>query len=193
MTRICRWIGRLLAGSVLLHRTIAMSASCLKADVPIVQCTSPLTTHSGRIKLLGVDSRSYKILSVMPQRSMDRRVTFRLILAAMLLRVLVPAGLMPAGHEGSWHLEICPDGLPGRVVAALLGHDHVHHTENATAFQYCDLGAAFAGSFLVGDADELILTHGSTPEQTLGELSPATLTATYAFRPRGPPHLSTSV
>ncbi|MEQ8857466.1 MAG: hypothetical protein RIC56_02355 [Pseudomonadales bacterium] len=51
--------------------------------------------------------------------------------AALLLRVLVPAGYMPAALADGWLLQLCPDGLPAATVQALLGPSHQHHEHHA--------------------------------------------------------------
>lgn len=63
-----------------------------------------------------------------------------LVLPALLLRALIPAGFMPA-HDAPLALEICPEGFP----AALLLHATHHHdqgTRGGARGDHCLFGSA---------------------------------------------------
>jgi hypothetical protein len=69
-----------------------------------------------------------------PQR---RRGLTLLVLPALLLRALIPAGFMPA-HSGPLALEICPEGFP----AGLLLHLRHHHDHGGAAHgDHCLFGS----------------------------------------------------
>ncbi len=73
----------------------------------------------------------------------QHRTLFALTFAALVLRVLVPAGLMPnAVADNGWYLSICPDGLPAQLAHKLLGHAH-HMDKPGSELVQCDLGAGF--------------------------------------------------
>jgi len=72
-------------------------------------------------------------------------------LLALLLRVLVPAGYMPAALASGWYLSLCPHGMPNPAAVAALGHsmhhDHAQHGHDHDAAQgpdQCELGSGFA-------------------------------------------------
>lgn len=52
------------------------------------------------------------------------------LLIALLARIAVPAGFMPADTAQGWFLELCPQGLTAPAMVALLGDNpgrHHHH------------------------------------------------------------------
>ncbi len=53
-----------------------------------------------------------------------------LLVAALLLRAVVPAGYMPAAGSGLW-FELCPEGLPAEFAALLTGETGHHHHGHA--------------------------------------------------------------
>jgi len=53
-----------------------------------------------------------------------------LLVAALLLRAVIPAGYMPAADSGLW-FELCPEGLPGEFAALLTGETGHHHHGHA--------------------------------------------------------------
>jgi hypothetical protein len=66
-----------------------------------------------------------------------------LMLPALLLRALIPAGFMPA-HDAPLALEICPEGFP----AGLLLHAARHHeqgTRGGAHGDHCLFGSACGG------------------------------------------------
>ena len=54
----------------------------------------------------------------------------RLVLFALVLRIAVPAGYMPANLGDGWFLALCPDGMPAHVMVAWLGPQHQHHGQH---------------------------------------------------------------
>ncbi|MEQ9451034.1 MAG: hypothetical protein RJQ07_05565 [Pseudomonadales bacterium] len=71
------------------------------------------------------------------QQQTRQRLTAFALLTVLLMRVAIPAGLMP--NQDGWFLKICPDGMPARV-AAVFGDEHAHHhqPDNELSAQ-CDL------------------------------------------------------
>jgi hypothetical protein len=53
------------------------------------------------------------------------------LLAAVVLRVAVPVGYMPAPLASGWPVQLCPDGLSAEVMVALFGPSHQHHAAPA--------------------------------------------------------------
>ena len=80
-------------------------------------------------------------------------------LLALLLRVLVPTGYMPAALDSGWYLSLCPHGMPDPAAVAALGHaghgahhDHTqqgHDHDAAQGPDHCELGSGFALSAIV--------------------------------------------
>lgn len=62
------------------------------------------------------------------------RAAALILAAALLLRVLVPAGFMPSGGGGRFTLTLCPGAAP--VVAAMPGMEH-HGDRDATTQAPC--------------------------------------------------------
>lgn len=58
-----------------------------------------------------------------------RRLLSLSLLATLLLRAAIPDGYMPASPDSGLLFELCPSGVPARVVAALDGSDHHQHHE----------------------------------------------------------------
>ena len=83
-----------------------------------------------------------------------------LAVLAVSLRLLTPAGYMPASPGSGLLFELCPDGLPVEVIQALTsdGHHHHHHHGNdadASAHQ-CPVGHMLLAA--------LAVDTGSAPE-----------------------------
>ncbi len=111
------------------------------------------------------------------------------LVTALLLRIAVPQGLMPA--DDGWFLKICPDGLPAKV-AAIFGDEHAHHHghENSETYSQCDLSGFGSG--------DLALWTGSIAgqERDVAQQAVVTLASAYFFatwnnqRARAPPKTS---
>ena len=71
-----------------------------------------------------------------------RRLAF-LLLPALLLRALIPAGFMPA-REAPFSVEICPDGFPAQLLTHGTDH-HDHSGGDRRHSDHCVFGAAGAG------------------------------------------------
>lgn len=151
--------------------------------------------------------------SLLMRRFAERRRTCVLfaLAAAGLLRLLVPAGYMPAPLSSGWPVQICPDGLPASAVHALLGQSHHHHhhhhlgkpaagtastLDGATSAeagamampQPCELGAGFAGA--IGLNAGALTLPALAQVATWHRPSPSTpdLRLLTAFLSRAPPH-----
>lgn len=80
------------------------------------------------------------------------RTAVALAMALLLaLRLLNPAGFMPAFDRGAVTIVACPDGAP---VAGVAGHDHQQHSK-AKLRQTCPYASAAALGGLVSDAPPL--------------------------------------
>jgi hypothetical protein len=149
------------------------------SDLPIFQACS------GRSLLLNMNS-------INPQKRTPTYALLQVMLvAALLLRVAVPAGFMPASADDGWYLKLCPDGVPTEIMEALFGHDHSHHQGgHEQTFVQCELGSVLGGEGIVGTFAE------TTPDFDAGlpvvDVSPTFILASfwYAFRSRAPPHSS---
>ena len=64
---------------------------------------------------------------------------------AVSVRLLAPAGYMPASPGSGLLFELCPDGLPAGAIRALAGGGHHHHHHHAdpgagSAAHQCPIG-----------------------------------------------------
>lgn len=131
--------------------------------------------------------------------------------ASLLLRVLVPAGYMPAPVADGWPLQLCPDGMPMAAMRALLGDGHHHHrhhggpaafaaanagadavadTAAAAMPAQCELGAGFAAATLLDSAG---VPPSFVGAPTIVRRDPAAPTAPPhrpAYQSRAPPALT---
>jgi len=117
-----------------------------------------------------------------------QRVLTTLAAAALLLRVAVPVGFMPASLADGWYLELCADGLPTPVVVALFGEHHAHHGDTGeTAVYHCDYGGGAAGAWLL-ECTVFPWVYPAVSHQPLAANVPLAADARlYAFRARAPP------
>jgi hypothetical protein len=78
-----------------------------------------------------------------PRNLRRRRRLALLVLAAMLLRALIPAGFMPA-REAPFSIEICPEGFPAQLLAYAT-HHHDHGGGGRGHGDHCVFGACGGG------------------------------------------------
>jgi Protein of unknown function (DUF2946) len=76
------------------------------------------------------------------RRTGEQRLAW-LLLPALLLRVLIPLGFMPA-HEAPFSLEICPDGFPTQLLSHP-AHHHDHGGGGRAHSEHCVFGTAGGG------------------------------------------------
>jgi hypothetical protein len=126
----------------------------------------------------------------------QRQWLISLLLVAVAVRALIPAGFMPSA-ERPFSFQICPDGFPAQLLhGAHAGHDpllhsgHGSHDHGAARAEHC----VFAAAAGVGPAPhpELLLTALQTqPAPQLHAPSPVPeLTRYRVQQPRAPPTLS---
>ena len=112
----------------------------------------------------------------------------RLALVGLLLRVLVPAGFMPASVSDGWYLQWCPGSTPASVLAALLDHgDHQHHGDDTASYVQCDLGSAFSSPTMAAgfaEAAPLPVQPTFLPWEVRTQVDATTLSA---YESRAPP------
>ena len=84
------------------------------------------------------------------------------VLALLALRLITPAGYMPASAGSGLLFELCPDGLPVAVLSAIsgTGHHHHHHADGddsaaESANDPCPLGHMLSASIAFDDAFDL--------------------------------------
>jgi len=116
----------------------------------------------------------------------------RIALAALLLRALVPAGLMAAPVAEGWLFQICPSGMAMPSYMALLGQshhaDHSGHAQHEAADSdlVCALGAGFVAlneepESQLGPARGFRLALSAQPTRRLARAPPS------SNRSRAPP------
>lgn len=119
------------------------------------------------------------------------------LLTGTLLRAFVPAGYMPAAPGTGLLFELCHDGMPPAIMAALDGHVHGHathgddghHAANSEtdSASRCDIGHLL--SLAVIDAVDIIETADFPPISFAAADVPRFHCAarTQAFSARAPP------
>jgi hypothetical protein len=75
---------------------------------------------------------------------------FPLLLAALLLRTLIPGGFMPSSVNDGFFLALCPDGLLPEIYAALAGD--IPLSSDAHPPGHAMTGHAMAGHAMAGHA-----------------------------------------
>jgi hypothetical protein len=108
-----------------------------------------------------------------------------LVLPALLLRALIPAGFMPA-HDAPLALEICPEG----VAAGLLLHAAHHHdqgTRGGAHGDHCPFGSACGSGPLLQAAQSV--ASSAALKAAMPHLSAPALPVRLVYLPqaRGPP------
>ena len=87
-----------------------------------------------------------------------RQIPFVATLAALSLRAMTPDGYMPASAGSGLLFELCPDGMPAAVMAALddtAGHHHHHHRGGSgdgaavSGTEQCPIGHMLAAAIAV--------------------------------------------
>lgn len=83
------------------------------------------------------------------------------VLALLALRVMMPAGYMPASTGSGLLFELCPDGLPAAAINAIAGGNHHHHhaaggdSESGPSDDQCPVGHMLSSSIAIDEADVL--------------------------------------
>ena len=110
-----------------------------------------------------------------------------LALAGFLLQAAIPIGYMPGSIGDGQLVELCPDGLSGEWMAAILGDGHEHHDNEDATFAQCDLGGGVGATNIhSGDAhvENSIAAPGILP---CSDLLPVSANPGIGYRPRSPP------
>jgi len=134
----------------------------------------------------------------------------RLTLVALALRVVIPAGFMPASISDGWFIQLCPQGLsPAAMELLHPGHgqnrtdhnDHdAHHAghggqvdgdnphdESAPDTVYCPLGNLYSAAG-VPQSFDLGPVLAVATERPAEETLPAIVYRRTGYRSRAPPH-----
>lgn len=123
-------------------------------------------------------------------------LAFAILVAALALRLLVPAGFMPAAGKGAFAIEICSGygpqmstGQPTAMAHAMAMPGMAHHDDTATSMSPCafsDLAQA-----AIGGVDPILLVAAIAFAVMLGLFSGSALPQRIVprLRPplRGPP------
>ena len=119
-----------------------------------------------------------------------RQTLFLFTAIALMARVVVPSGFMPASVDSGWPLQLCSDGLTAEMMAGLLGHHHHHHEHSNDAPKQCELGTALTAEAIVdSSAFEPELNSGRTT-LFLPTTDQARNGSLLHFRSRAPPNVS---
>ena len=110
-----------------------------------------------------------------------RRKPALLLVAALLLRAVIPAGYMPAAVGSGLWFELCPEGLPAEFAELLTGDTAHHHHGDADSENAGDDAHQCAVGHMLLSAAAMDSTSQAA-ELTL-ELPPAT-TSIYSFTSR---------
>ncbi len=112
---------------------------------------------------------------------MPRRLILTLLACALFLRVMVPAGWMPATGGGLFAIELCPAAAPAPIIHSM--KDHGAHHAPSPGKQHDSGSCAFAPMQSAAAAPELAAAPPSPP------IADTVLSAGFvsAFLPTGPP------
>jgi hypothetical protein len=83
--------------------------------------------------------------------AIHRAVLVAAMALAMALRLLSPAGFMPAFEHGAVTIVVCPDAVPGAMTMA-----HHHHHRDAAHQQPCPYAAAASVGPLPGTLSAIL-------------------------------------
>jgi len=133
----------------------------------------------------------------------------RLTLAALALRIVVPAGFMPASISDGWFIQLCPQGLSPAAMELLhpghgqsdndhSGHDDHHaqhggqpdggnpHDESAPDSNYCPLGSLYSAAAVPQSDDQgpILAVNAERPEE---ETLSAIVYRRTGYQSRAPP------
>lgn len=115
------------------------------------------------------------------------------LLCGLILRVVTPAGYMPASAGSGLLFELCPDSLPpgvtlaGASVKHQAHHHHGDHGDHGDKGDQCDLGHMLSGASADAPAVESTI---AVPPAPISETASAPLPAAAPRRnylPRAPP------
>lgn len=105
-----------------------------------------------------------------------------LVLPAMALRALIPAGFMAASVEGAWQIVLCqPDGIAGAH------HHHHHHTPQSPCPYAQSAGPALLPTVPLMPAAADV--HSERPAEAISQTR-LTFGPPRRQFPRGPPALA---
>jgi Protein of unknown function (DUF2946) len=119
-----------------------------------------------------------------------RELIVSVLLLALTLRALVPAGFMPAADHG-FSLEICPDGFPAQLLHYDMHHEHgaggAAHHHGSSRPEHC-VFAAVAGAATAASTLVVLVALESTLTPLLDTTRSARRTERFHIRqPRAPP------
>lgn len=83
------------------------------------------------------------------------------VLALLAVRLITPAGYMPASAGSGLLFELCPDGLPVALIHAIAGGENHHHHGSGddstpeSAIDQCPIGHMLSSSIVMDDTDAL--------------------------------------
>jgi len=127
-----------------------------------------------------------------------RRKLIGLILLCLAVRIVTPAGFMPAPIGEGGPFVLCPGGSSAAslIFAARAhggghhGDQHDHDSDDASRFwEFCPFGAAFGSAVIVTDVEFVLLEF----EQIVPSAQPSfphRSTTSYPFHARAPPLLT---
>ena len=133
-------------------------------------------------------------MSVMIRPPYLRQFLFVAALAMLSLRALTPDGYMPGSSGSGLLFELCPDGMPAVVMAALdgtAGHHHHHHgntddSASVTATEQCPIGHMLASAVAV-DVETQTDIGPDAPTVDVNYLSTTQRRLDSAYHSRAPP------
>lgn len=114
------------------------------------------------------------------------------VLMLLALRLIMPAGYMPAPAGSGLLFELCPEGLPVAVISAISGGGHHHHhggdddSKSGSTNDQCPIGHMLSATIAFDDADALQWLPAPESFQAVSVRSVRRATRTQYFS-RGPP------
>lgn len=123
-----------------------------------------------------------------------RRPLLLFVYAALVCRLLIPAGYMPAALGEGWPIQVCDSGFPQGPLSQDSGHDdhHDHHDPDGShelAWEHCSFGVLLSLAAIDGDSGLQVPFPDTGPAFTL--YTPVSLAwIAIGFNSRAPPRSS---
>lgn len=115
-----------------------------------------------------------------------------LAVLAVSVRLLTPAGYMPASPGSGLLFELCPDGLPAEVILSLAGGGHHHHhhhhgdSDGDSAAHQCPVGHMLLAALAV-DTSPAAEPEPVAPEFSVIRLATQFTRHVQTYESRAPP------
>jgi len=125
-------------------------------------------------------------------RALLRQIALFVFGISLLLRMLIPAGYMPAAFGNGWPITLCEHGMPSGMFAV----QHHHHGDaaepDAVPLDSCAFGAS-AAVYAPASEFHIALALAARITATPAAVSRTATATAVPFRSRAPPVISSFV